>query len=104
MEYTPEKNNNVLTSSSLKNPFVMNPSITREQHNQIRDCVQKTPPPRAENAAAIRENCQHWVIRVLGRLHDEGLVTQAKVDEATIHKQPVPYQERELEQPAPAGT
>ena len=99
MQYKPEGNTSVLTPQSFGFHFVLNESVTREQHIKIQIWATNTPPPGDENAAAVTENSQNWVIRVLEKLQQEGIVTQAKVDEARAYTRALPH-----EQPRPPRT
>lgn len=80
MTYRPANNVDVLNSSSLRNTYELNRNLTPSQHITIAQAAQAEPAPHAATAAAVRENCQHWCVRVLQRLVAYGIVTQAKVD------------------------
>jgi hypothetical protein len=94
MRYMPDEDSDILASSPLRGSYIMNPNITEQEHTRIRYWAENTPPPTAVNAAAAKANCQHWTIRVLERLQDEGIVTHTKVDEAKSYKQLLPHEQR----------
>ncbi|PGH18290.1 hypothetical protein AJ79_00629 [Helicocarpus griseus UAMH5409] len=42
----------------------------------VKEVVEQEPPPRAENQAAVKENCQSWAVRVIAKLAERGIVEQ----------------------------
>jgi hypothetical protein len=100
MRYLPNTNVNIFASSSLKNTIVMNPNITPSQLARIRHHAERTTPPRARNAAEVRENCQHWVIKAHERLQGEGIVTQSRINEAKRQRQLLPHERMQVQQRA----
>ena len=89
MEYTPAFNANIFASSTYKSFRVLNSNLTEDQPASIKHCAENTVPPTAPNAAAVTENCQHWVVRVLHGLQNQGIVTQEKVNEVNNLVQPL---------------
>lgn len=59
---------------------VLNTSLTNAQYDVVDRIARSEPAPRAVNRAAVVENCQGWVIRVLRRLVDEAIVPESAVD------------------------
>jgi hypothetical protein len=89
MRYTPGVNVNIFASATYKSFRELNSNLTDDQCTTIRHCAENTVPPTAPNAAAVTENCQHWVVRVLYGLQNQGIVTQEKVNEANGLVQPL---------------
>ncbi|GES60472.1 hypothetical protein ATEIFO6365_0002098300 [Aspergillus terreus] len=46
-------------------------------------------PPRAESRALVTENCQGWVVRVISRLVERGIVQEQKLEMARSMLEPV---------------
>ena len=46
---------------------MLNGNLTLEQHTRVSYWAQHEPPPRAATQADVRENCQHWTLRVTSR-------------------------------------
>ena len=66
---------NIVSSSSYKDSYIM-AQPTEQQAAKIRYWATHETPPSAPNQAAVQENCQGWVIRVINRLVAEGIVQQ----------------------------
>ncbi|KAH7316762.1 hypothetical protein B0I35DRAFT_479580 [Stachybotrys elegans] len=56
---------------------LVNADMTGAQRKTVEDIVHAEPPPSAVNRAAVTENCQGWVIRVLRRLVEEGIAQES---------------------------
>ncbi|BCR91760.1 uncharacterized protein ACHE_70603S [Aspergillus chevalieri] len=54
--------------------------ISDEQVRIVEEIAEGEMPPKAENRASVRENCQGWCVRVLGRLVGRGIVGREKVE------------------------
>ncbi|EYE90167.1 uncharacterized protein EURHEDRAFT_382226 [Aspergillus ruber CBS 135680] len=63
--------------------------VSEEQAGIVREIAEGEMPPKAENRAAVRENCQGWCVRVLGRLAGRGIVGREKVEMAKGLMEPV---------------
>jgi hypothetical protein len=50
--------------------------LTEAQAARVRHWATQEPPPSAPTLAAVTENCQGWVVRVVKRLIEEGIVGQ----------------------------
>ncbi|KAJ5774032.1 hypothetical protein N7457_008928 [Penicillium paradoxum] len=46
----------------------------------VRQAAEEEPPPRAENRAAVKENCQGWAVRVIARLVKKKVVMPQKLE------------------------
>ena len=54
--------------------------LTGEQARVVEEVARVEMPPRARDRAAVRENCQGWCVRVVGRLVRMGIVDGQKVE------------------------
>lgn len=54
--------------------------LTEEQAGVVEQVAREEMPPRARDRAAVRENCQGWCVRVVGRLVRMGVVEGGKVE------------------------
>lgn len=54
--------------------------VSEEQAGIVKEIAEGEMPPRAEDRKAVRENCQGWCVRVLGRLAGRGVVERGKVE------------------------
>lgn len=63
--------------------------ISEEQAGIVKEIAEGEMPPKAENRAAVGENCQGWCVRVLGRLVGREIVGREKVDMVTGLMEPV---------------
>ncbi|OJJ84027.1 uncharacterized protein ASPGLDRAFT_375059 [Aspergillus glaucus CBS 516.65] len=63
--------------------------ISEEQAGIVREIAEGEMPPKAENRAAVGENCQGWCVRVLGRIVGRGIVGREKVEMARGLMEPV---------------
>ncbi|KAI9666808.1 MAG: hypothetical protein M1831_001584 [Alyxoria varia] len=88
MHYAHVENINPANSKSYKAGFVI-AYPTDKQAEKIRSWANREPPPRAANQAAVTENCQGWIIRVIGRLVAEGIVEQKWMNYMRELQQPV---------------
>lgn len=75
MHFVHTDNVNVLSSNSYKDSYII-AQPTEQQAAKIRYWATHETPPSAPNQAAVQENCQGWVIRVINRLVTEGIVQQ----------------------------
>lgn len=48
--------------------------VTEDEAQVVKEVADKEIPPGALNRAAVRENCQGWCVRVLGKLVERGIV------------------------------
>ncbi|KAK4235712.1 hypothetical protein C8A03DRAFT_46201 [Achaetomium macrosporum] len=58
---------------------VLNNELSEEQFKRVDMIASEEKAPSAPNRAAVTENCQGWVLRVLGRLVKEGIVEERMV-------------------------
>jgi hypothetical protein len=93
MRYAHAENVNMTAEETLKDTFVLNSSITPDQRLRVQHWADILEPPSAPNAAAVKANCQHWALKVIERLRDEGIVTQATLNEARRYKQTLPNED-----------
>lgn len=54
-------------------------AVTEEQDSLIRQVAEREPPPRAPDRQSVKENCQGWAVRVIGKLVEMGIVPEGKV-------------------------
>lgn len=78
----------VTSFESFKDSYII-AQPTEQQIVRIRYWASHEVPPSAPNQAAVTENCQSWVIRVVQRLVDEGIVEETWINTAKSLKQPV---------------
>ena len=82
-------NVDILKSASFYWHQVLNTDLSDTQFATVDHIAKEEPAPRAESRAAVTENCQGWVIRVLRRLVEEGIVEQNKVTMLQGYMEPV---------------
>ncbi|KAM4059899.1 hypothetical protein HRG_002481 [Hirsutella rhossiliensis] len=58
---------------------VLNSNLSHSQFATVDRIARAEPAPLAVNRAAVTENCQGWVMRVLRRLMDVGIVKESSV-------------------------
>ena len=88
MTYSPVEDTNLLDSPTYKTSYII-AQLDNEQAARVRFRAVNEPPPSAPNQADVRENCQGWAIRVIGRLVGEGIVEEKWVGFARGMQQPV---------------
>ncbi|KAJ5183471.1 hypothetical protein N7492_001087, partial [Penicillium capsulatum] len=49
-------------------------TVSEEQGLVVNEVAQKEPPPRAPDRRSVTENCQGWVVRVIEKLVERGIV------------------------------
>lgn len=69
----------ILSSDDFAWHQVVNADISSSQFARVDGIARAEPAPRAANRAAVFENCQGWVIRVLRRLIEEENVEESAV-------------------------
>ena len=88
MKYVHASNIDLVSSTSYKDSFVL--ALPNEQDaGRVRYWATREPPPSAPNQAAVRENCQAWVIRVVARLVEEGIIHKSWLSRIKEMQQPV---------------
>jgi hypothetical protein len=70
-------------SEAFNTAYVMATGLNPEQGKEIVETVTKVEPPSAPNAAAVKENCQAWCVKVLVQLMKKGIVDRGRVEEAS---------------------
>lgn len=63
--------------------------ISEEQAGIVKEIAEGEMPPKAENRKSVRENCQGWCVRVLGRLVGRGIVGKEKLEMVRELMEPV---------------
>lgn len=63
--------------------------LTEQQAMLVRQIAENESPPRAENRASAKENCQGWCVRVITKLVEGNVVPAAKIQMAESMMQPV---------------
>lgn len=89
MHYKHALNVDILRSATLFWHEVVNDNLSDSQYDRVIHITKTEPAPRAANRAAVTENCQGWVIRVLTRLAKEGIVQESAVSRLEGHKDPI---------------
>ncbi|ODA79145.1 hypothetical protein RJ55_04737 [Drechmeria coniospora] len=89
MQYYHEPDGDALSSISFAWHQVLHSNLSDSQFATADRIAKSTPPPRAANRAAVKENCQGWVINVLCRLVQEGIVEQRAVTVLQGHMDPI---------------
>lgn len=79
---------NVVNSASFLNLYQL-AIITEQQSTVVRQIAESDSPPKAENHASVKENCQGWVVRVIAKLVDKNLVPDTKLQMAKSMMEPV---------------
>ncbi|KAE8344836.1 hypothetical protein BDV24DRAFT_160139 [Aspergillus arachidicola] len=64
-------------------------SVTEGQAMVVKSIADRETPPYAVSRREVKENCQGWVVRVIGRLVEEGTVSGSKLEMARAMMQPV---------------
>ncbi|EFQ97357.1 hypothetical protein MGYG_00396 [Nannizzia gypsea CBS 118893] len=63
--------------------------VTTEQAAVVKEVAENEIPPQAPNRQSVTENCQGWTVRVVARLVEKGVVSNAKLQMAESMMQPV---------------
>lgn len=74
MRYMPSVNPiNRANSASFLNIYQL-AIISEQQAMVVRQIAESEPPPKATNRASVQENCQGWIVRVITKLVEKGIV------------------------------
>lgn len=60
--------------------YALADGLTATEEDLVDRVAHDESPPYALDRRSVRENCQHWTMRVIRRLAEQGLVDQRKVD------------------------
>ncbi|EGE08384.1 hypothetical protein TEQG_07494 [Trichophyton equinum CBS 127.97] len=63
--------------------------VTEQQAAVVKEVADNETPPRAPNRQSVKENCQGWTVRVITKLVEKGIVSNAKLQMAKSMMQPV---------------
>ena len=88
MRHEFQRNSSPLISESFHASYVL-AQLEEGQEDIVRSCARMEAPPSAENRAAVKENCQGWVIRVLQRLREAEIVSERWLKFAEGLEEPV---------------
>ncbi|KAJ8120227.1 hypothetical protein O1611_g10420 [Lasiodiplodia mahajangana] len=75
MHYNHLKNEDIFIADDYFDSYNLGP-LDDNGRRMVEFCAGNQLPPTAENAAAVTENCQGWVIRVLKDLEARGVIAQ----------------------------
>lgn len=89
MIYEPSDGKVDITSSESFLTLYQLASVTEGQAMVVKSIADRETPPYAVNRREVKENCQGWVVRVIGRLVEEGIVSDSKLEMAREMMQPV---------------
>lgn len=64
-------------------------AISDDQVAVVREIARKEPPPSAPNRRMVIENCQGWVVRVMGQLVARGIIPPHKLDMTKRLQEPI---------------
>lgn len=67
----------------------LNANLSNDEFVRVDEVARSEPPPRARNRTSIRENCQDWVIRVLLKLSEDGIVDYEDVVDLQRYMDPI---------------
>ncbi|KAH6623114.1 hypothetical protein F5144DRAFT_496204, partial [Chaetomium tenue] len=79
MRYSHASNVAIMDSTTFEWHQTVNTKVSAAHAARIGEFAGVEPPSRAINRASVTENCQGWVIRVLRRLVEEGMVEDMAV-------------------------
>jgi hypothetical protein len=77
--FPPSEKLNVKEDQTYKDSFQL-ATITEAQAKVVEEVAEIEPPPRASDRRSVTENCQGWTVRVIIRLVEKGIVSQAKLE------------------------
>ncbi|KAF7618624.1 hypothetical protein F9C07_1353828 [Aspergillus flavus] len=89
MIYEPSDGKVAITSSESFLTLYQLASVTEGQAMVVKSIADQETPPYAVNRREVKENCQGWVVRVIGRLVEEGIVSDSKLEMARKMMQPL---------------
>ncbi|KAE8405948.1 hypothetical protein BDV37DRAFT_281197 [Aspergillus pseudonomiae] len=89
MTYEPSDGKVDITSSEPFLTLYQLASLTEGQAMVVKAITDHETPPHAVNRREVKEKCQGWAVRVLGKLVEEGIVSAFKLDMAKSMMQPV---------------
>ena len=64
-------------------------TISDDQVAVVREVAGKETPLSAPNRRMVKENCQRWVVRVMGQLVARGIIPSHKLDMAKRLQEPI---------------
>ena len=64
-------------------------AISEDQVAVVREIAGKEPPPSAPTRRRVIENCQGWVVRVMGQLVARGIIQPHKLSMAKSLQEPL---------------
>ncbi|KAH8906359.1 hypothetical protein BR93DRAFT_928969 [Coniochaeta sp. PMI_546] len=67
-------------AEGFNSSYELNSDLSETQEGMIKVAVMAELPPAAADERSIKENCQHWAIRVLRRLQSQGVVADGTAD------------------------
>ncbi|KAI0190048.1 hypothetical protein EV127DRAFT_481496 [Xylaria flabelliformis] len=79
---------NIFMSESYFDSFNLG-NLDNKGREMVEHCAYNQAPPSAPNAAAIKENCQGWAVRVLGDLEEKGVVSKGTADKLVPSMEPL---------------
>ncbi|KAI1179250.1 hypothetical protein F4777DRAFT_504207 [Nemania sp. FL0916] len=88
MHYQHAEDVDVFLSNSYHDSYNM-AYLSGDDAAWVAQVANSQPPPRAENAASIIENCQGWTIRVLQELEAHKVVSDVSVNTARGMMEPL---------------
>lgn len=79
MRYEQAESINFFNSDSFSWHQTLNSDLSDSDYAKVDQVARSEPPPQAKSRKEVKENCQGWTIRVLGRLVSEGIVNKDTV-------------------------
>lgn len=76
MRYTHAEGVNIQASCNFKTAYTL-ANLTQDQAGWVEFYANSETPPSAPDRASVTENCQGWTVRVLERLVEKDIVTEA---------------------------
>lgn len=92
MDYRPNQDGvpvPTLSNPDIRDYFVLVPKLTPELEDIVKKVAAAEPPPQAKSRKEVKENCQYWVIRVMKKLVDLGMMDTQKVVDCQNLLEPV---------------
>lgn len=80
MRYDTQVDVDVTRSDMYRTSYILAGELDDSQQAKVKQVADGEPPPRADSLREVKETCRGWVMRVVRRLVQEGIVGAEKVE------------------------
>lgn len=76
-------------TGSFHDHYILSSNVNDHQFATVKQVCESEQPPHAKTMHEVTENCQGWTLRVLRRLVQAGVITEAKYEMAAQMQEPL---------------